>query len=51
VEKVLHDLKIDKDNVHEIVLVGGSMHIPHIITFLFLILVEGVAVDHRRQYL
>ena len=30
VEKVLHDSKIDKTNVHEIVLVGGSTRIPRI---------------------
>ncbi|KAJ3897725.1 heat shock cognate 70 [Lentinula edodes] len=31
VEKVLRDSKIDKANVHEIVLVGGSTHIPRIV--------------------
>ncbi|KAJ3926560.1 MAG: Hsp70 protein-domain-containing protein [Lentinula lateritia] len=31
VEKVLRDSKIDKANVHEIVLVGGSTHIPCIV--------------------
>ncbi|THU98921.1 heat shock cognate 70 [Dendrothele bispora CBS 962.96] len=31
VEKVLHDSKIDKANVHDIVLVGGSTRIPRII--------------------
>ena len=31
VEKVLRDSKIDKSNVHEIVLVGGSTHIPRIV--------------------
>ena len=31
IEKVLHDSKIDKSNVHEIVLVGGSTCIPCII--------------------
>ena len=31
VEKVLRDSKIDKSNVHEIVLVGGSTRIPRII--------------------
>jgi heat shock protein 1/8 len=31
VEKVLRDSKIDKQNVHEIVLVGGSTRIPRII--------------------
>ncbi|KAJ7110863.1 molecular chaperone Hsp70 [Mycena epipterygia] len=31
VEKVLRDAKIDKANVHEIVLVGGSSRIPRII--------------------
>jgi L1 cell adhesion molecule like protein len=31
VEKVLRDAKIDKANVHEIVLVGGSTRIPRII--------------------
>ncbi|KAF8526206.1 heat shock cognate 70 [Hysterangium stoloniferum] len=31
VEKVLRDAKIDKSSVHEIVLVGGSTRIPHII--------------------
>ena len=31
VEKVLRDSKIDKSNVHEIVLVGGSTRIPKII--------------------
>ena len=31
VEKVLHDSKIDKANVHEIVLVGGSTRIPRIV--------------------
>ena len=31
VEKVLRDSKIDKGNVHEIVLVGGSTRIPRII--------------------
>lgn len=31
VEKVLRDAKIDKSNVHEIVLVGGSTRIPRII--------------------
>ena len=31
VEKVLRDSKIDKDNVHEIVLVGGSIRIPRIV--------------------
>ncbi|KAH6902904.1 heat shock 70 kDa protein 8, partial [Coprinopsis sp. MPI-PUGE-AT-0042] len=30
-EKVLRDTKIDKANVHEIVLVGGSTRIPGII--------------------
>ncbi|KAJ7048244.1 heat shock protein 70 [Mycena amicta] len=31
IEKVLHDSKIDKANVHEIVLVGGSTRIPRIV--------------------
>ncbi|KAJ7220308.1 heat shock cognate 70, partial [Mycena pura] len=31
VEKVLRDSKIDKSNVHEIVLIGGSTRIPRII--------------------
>ncbi|KAG6903224.1 Homospermidine synthase 1 [Termitomyces sp. Mi166 len=31
VEKVLRDSKIDKSNVHEIVLVGGSTRIPRIV--------------------
>ena len=31
VEKVLRDSKIDKGNVHEIVLVGGSTRIPRIV--------------------
>jgi L1 cell adhesion molecule like protein len=31
VEKVLRDSKIDKDDVHEIVLVGGSTRIPRIV--------------------
>ena len=31
VEKVLRDSKIDKANVHEIVLVGGSTRIPYIV--------------------
>ncbi|KAJ7917986.1 heat shock protein 70 [Mycena leptocephala] len=31
VEKVLRDSKIDKSNVHEIVLVGGSSRIPQIV--------------------
>jgi heat shock protein 1/8 len=31
VEKVLRDSKIDKANVHEIVLVGGSTRIPRIV--------------------
>jgi L1 cell adhesion molecule like protein len=31
VEKVLRDAKIDKSNVHEIVLVGGSTRIPRIV--------------------
>jgi len=31
IEKVLRDSKIDKANVHEIVLVGGSTHIPRIV--------------------
>ena len=31
VEKVLRDSKIDKANVHEIVLVGGSTRIPQIV--------------------
>ncbi|KAG2050473.1 heat shock protein 70, partial [Suillus hirtellus] len=31
IEKVLRDSKIDKVNVHEIVLVSGSTRIPHII--------------------
>jgi molecular chaperone DnaK (HSP70) len=31
VEKVLRTPKIDKANVHEIVLIGGSMYIPHIV--------------------
>jgi L1 cell adhesion molecule like protein len=31
VEKVVRDLKIDKANVHEIVLVGGSTRIPRIV--------------------
>ena len=31
VERVLRDSKIDKANVHEIVLVGGSTRIPRII--------------------
>jgi heat shock 70kDa protein 1/2/6/8 len=30
-EKVLRDSKIDKLNVHEIVLIGGSTHIPRIV--------------------
>ena len=29
-EKVLHDSKIDKANIYEIVLIGGSTHIPQI---------------------
>ncbi|KAJ7913430.1 heat shock protein 70 family, partial [Mycena leptocephala] len=33
-EKVLHDSKIDKSNVNEIVLIGGSTCIPHIITLV-----------------
>ena len=28
--KVLHDSKLDKDSVHEVVLVGGSMRIPKV---------------------
>ncbi|KAF5323902.1 hypothetical protein D9611_008337 [Ephemerocybe angulata] len=31
VEKVLHDSKIDKSTVHEVVLVGGSTRIPRIV--------------------
>ena len=31
VEKVLRDSMIDKSNIHEIVLVGGSTRIPHIV--------------------
>ena len=31
VEKVLHNSKIDKSSVHEIVLVGGSTRIPRIV--------------------
>ena len=31
IERVLRDSKIDKSNVHEIVLVGGSTRIPKII--------------------
>jgi L1 cell adhesion molecule like protein len=31
VEKVLRDSRIDKANVHEIVLVGGSTRIPHVV--------------------
>jgi len=31
VEKVLRDSKIDKADVHEIVLVGGSTRIPHVV--------------------
>ncbi|KAL5536168.1 SSA2_3 [Sanghuangporus sanghuang] len=34
VEKVLQDSKIDKSNVHEIVLVGGSICIPCIVKFV-----------------
>jgi heat shock protein 1/8 len=34
IEKVLRDAKIDKSNVHEIVLVGGSTRIPRIITLV-----------------
>ena len=34
VEKVLRDSKIDKANVHEIVLVGGSTRIPHVVKLL-----------------
>ena len=34
VEKVLHDSKIDKSNVHEIVLVAGSTCIPYIIKLI-----------------
>ncbi len=30
VEKALHDAKIEKSDIHEIVLVGGSTHIPKI---------------------
>jgi len=30
IEKVLHDSKIDKSNIHEVVLVGGSTRIPRI---------------------
>ena len=31
IEKVLHDSKIDKSNVHEIVLIGGATRIPCIV--------------------
>jgi L1 cell adhesion molecule like protein len=31
VEKVIRDSKIDKSDVHEIILVGGSTRIPRII--------------------
>ncbi|KAG1728411.1 Hsp70 protein-domain-containing protein [Suillus occidentalis] len=31
VEKVLWDSQIDKANIHEIVLIGGSTYIPHIV--------------------
>ena len=34
VEKVLHDSKIDKSNIHEIVLVAGSTCIPYIIKLI-----------------
>ncbi|KAG1728046.1 heat shock protein 70 family, partial [Suillus paluster] len=34
VEKVLRDSKIDKANVHKIILVGGSTCIPHIIKLM-----------------
>ena len=34
IDKVLRDSKIDKLNVHEIVLVGGSTRIPRIVTLL-----------------
>ena len=34
VEKVLRDSKIDKANVHEIVLVGGSVRIPRIVNLV-----------------
>jgi len=34
VEKVLRDSKIDKTNVHEIILVGGSTRIPRIIKII-----------------
>ncbi|KAL5522873.1 SSA2_1 [Sanghuangporus sanghuang] len=34
VEKVLRDSKIDKSNVHEIVLVSGSIRIPCIVKFV-----------------
>ncbi|KAL5526251.1 SSA2_5 [Sanghuangporus sanghuang] len=34
VEKVLQDSKIDKSNVHEIVLVSGSIRIPCIVKFV-----------------
>ncbi|KAJ7059286.1 heat shock cognate 70 [Mycena amicta] len=34
VEKVLRDSKIDKANVHEIVLIGGSTHIPRIVKLM-----------------
>ena len=34
VEKVLRDFKIDKANIHEIVLVGGSTRIPRIVKLI-----------------
>ena len=34
VERVLRDSRIDKSNIHEIVLVGGSTRIPHIINLV-----------------
>ncbi|CAF1425344.1 unnamed protein product, partial [Rotaria sordida] len=30
VEKALHDAKIDKDNIHDIILIGGSTRIPKV---------------------
>ena len=35
VEKALRDSKIDKANIHEIILVGGSTRIPHIVSNFF----------------
>jgi L1 cell adhesion molecule like protein len=48
VEKVLRDSKIDKSNVHEIVLVGGSTRIPRIVKLCVRLLQrQGAQQEHQ----